>query len=261
MRGETIRRRGLILGGQLAILVTFLVAWEALPTVGWLDPFFVSQPSRVAKRLLDLLTGTGGAFLWPYVWPTVSASLAGLVIGVVFGGLFGLALGSSPLISDLLRPFVIALNAVPRIALIPIIVLIAGPTYQAAVMVSVLVVFFVAFFNAYEGARSVAPHLIQNAVVFGSSRWDVMRHIRFPYALAWTLAAVPIAATFALLSIVTGEVMTGSMGMGRLLMVAVTSADSSLTFAVVIVLSVLGVSIVGLIGQGKRKLMHWWTAG
>jgi NitT/TauT family transport system permease protein len=211
-------------------------------------------------KLGDLLTGTNGnPHIWQYLWPTVSASLMGLVIGVAVGAFLGLLLGGSRFLSETFRPFVVAANAVPRIALIPIIVILVGPNFQAAVIVSFLVVFFVSFFNAYEGSRTVPLHVLQNATVMGFGGWNLMWHIRMPYALAWTLAALPLAATFGLLSVVTGELLTGTVGMGRLLMVASASSDSTLTFAVVVVLSVLGVSLVGLIARAQRRAMHWWV--
>jgi NitT/TauT family transport system permease protein len=153
------------------------------------------------------------------------------------------------------------MNAVPRIALIPIIVVIFGATFQAAVVIAVLTVYFVAFFSAYQGGRNIAPELLQNSYLLGATRWQIMTTIRFQYCLAWTLHALPLAVTFGLISVVTGEIMTGYAGLGRLIEVAAISAQSSLTFAVVVVLSVLGLLTVGLAEIIKRRMLHWWEQG
>jgi NitT/TauT family transport system permease protein len=158
------------------------------------------------------------------------------------------------------QPFVVALNAVPRIALIPIIIILVGPSFGASVVISLIVVFFVAFFNAYEGGRNVTPQLLQNAKILGASRAQIMWQIRSPYVLAWTLAALPLATTFAVISVVTGEILTGYPGLGRLISVAEVTADSSLTFAVVVVMSVMGMVVVGIAQLVKVRVLHWWVS-
>jgi NitT/TauT family transport system permease protein len=261
------RSRLRVLAAQLLVAFVVLAGWESLPKIGTLsdrfhlfNPFFVSSPSRIVQTLSDLVTGSNDSVLiWPYIWPTLSASLIGAGVGMGLGALFGLMLSNSAFLSTVLWPFVVGLNAVPRIALIPIIVLLNGPTFQASIVISILVVFFVAFFNAFEGGRSVAPQLMQNALLLGATKLQIMLHVRAPYVLAWTLAALPLGATFGIVTVVTGEIFTGQLGLGRLLFTASSTADASLTFAVVIVLSVLGVVVVSLAELVKARVLHWWT--
>lgn len=154
------------------------------------------------------------------------------------------------------RPFLVALNTVPRIALVPIIVIIFGPTFQS----SVVLAFIVVFWNAYEGGRSVAPQLLECSGLLGASQRQVMIHVRLPYVVAWGLAALPLAASLRIVAVVTGEILTGYPGLGRLISVAQSTADSTLTFAVAITLSVLGLVLVGLAEVVKRRVLHWWVA-
>jgi NitT/TauT family transport system permease protein len=249
------------------MLVAFFSAWQFLPQISALsemshifDPFFISSPLRIFIKLEEVTTGRNGDFLiWTYLWPTLASALTGTVIGVTLGAIAGLILSSSRVLTQLFHPFVVAVNATPRIALIPIVVIIAGPTFAASVVICIMVVFFVAFFNAFEGGRTVAPHLLNNAKLLGGSKFDLMLHIRLPYVSAWTLAALPLAMTFAIISVVTGEILTGYPGMGRLITIAAASADASLTFTVVLVLSVVGIVVVGLAELVKRRVLHWWA--
>lgn len=260
-------RRVVVTALQLGVIVLLLAAWEYLPRITALqsvskafDPFFVSSPSRVFGQLRDMFTGANGSFqIWEYAWPTIWASLLGTAIGMALGAACALVLSNFELLSDVFRPFLIAANATPRVALIPIVVILVGPTSTATIIISVLVVFFVAFFNAYEGGRSVKPELIDNARLLGASEWMIVRTIRFPFVLAWTLASLPLAITFAVITVVTAEILTGVTGMGRLLSTASTTADATLTYAVVIVLSVLGVVIVVAAEILKRRVLHWWA--
>lgn len=254
--------------GQIALIAVFLLLWQYLPTVGdlasrthYLDPFFISSPSRIAGRLQELfVTGQqqGGERLWPFLWPTLGATLLGGLIGVVLGVVFGLLFSNFKVLRDLLMPFIAALNAIPRIALIPVIVLFVGIRFKTDLVSSVLVVFFVVFYNAYEGGRTVPLHLLQNAKLLGASNWDSMRSVRLPYVLAWTTASLPLAFTFSLLAVVTCEILTGYKGIGQLLGTATSMADATLTFAVVAVLSFIGLATVGILEVVKRRVLHWW---
>lgn len=121
---------------QLACVAGFLLAWEYVPRipgiagdVKWLDPFFISAPSRVAESVWDLVAGNvPGASLWSYLYTTLFGTIVGATIGLVLGALAGLILSNSPKLSDVLRPFIVILNSVPRVALIPVIVILVGPS-------------------------------------------------------------------------------------------------------------------------------------
>jgi NitT/TauT family transport system permease protein len=252
---------------QITILVSFMLLWEYLPRVEWarsqatfLDPFFISSPTRVAQKLGDLATGANeSTTVWPYARLTVQAAILGTIIGTFIGAGLGLLLSNSRRLSDVLKPFIVALNAVPRIALIPIIVIVFGPTLTSSIVVSTTVVVFVVFFSAYTGGLSVSPHVIQNAQLLGASSSQIMLGVRLPYVFAWTVAVLPNAVSFSLVSVVTAEILTGSIGMGRLLLSSVTTVEATLTIACAVVLSIVGVILVGLTEIIRRKLLHWWA--
>jgi NitT/TauT family transport system permease protein len=254
---------------QVAILVVFLTAWQFLPqvtalrgSVYFLDPYFISSPPKVALEVIALANGANGiAPIWPYAQRTLLATLVGTLIGMSLGAFIGLFLGSSIFWNRVLRPYIVGINAVPRIALIPIVAVVAGPTLAASIVIAILVVFFVAFFNAYEGARTVPVDQIRNAQLLGATRPQVMIRIRMPYALAWTLAAFPLGVTFGLLTVVTGELLTGYAGLGRLIELATVSGDSTLTFGTVVYVTIFGLAIVGGAEFIKRRVLHWWGAG
>lgn len=265
-RQLTRQSRIVVTAAQALFAAVMLLAWEFIPQIGnlsqWkmLDPYFISSPTRVAASLVNLLLGRNGVpSVWEYLWPTFLSSVIGLAIAMVVGGLAGLLLGSFEFAGAVFRPFVVALNAVPRIALIPIVVVLFGSGLQSSVVIAFMVVFFVALFNAYEGARTVEAHVRQNVALLGASGWDVMWRVRFPYALAWTLSSLPVAVSFAIVSVVTGEILTGVSGMGLLITTATNAADTSMTFAVIIVLSVCALLTLWAADEFKRRVLHWWT--
>lgn len=259
-------RRLRLLATQLTIIVAVLLAWQYLPEVSalknrthLLDRFFISSPSQIGSELYNLALGRGGEpSIWHYLWPTLEASFIGVAIGMTLGALLGLILSNWKFLSDVFHPFVIAMNAVPRIALIPVIIVLVGPSLKAGITICVLVVLFVAFFSAYEGGRTVSPELLQNASILGATRMQVMIHIRLPFVLAWTLAVLPLGMTFGIISVVTAEILAGYGGLGVLIQNASATANATLTFAVVVVLSIVGVCVTALSNLVTARVLHWW---
>ncbi len=250
--GRGWSERASVTGTQLAILILALLAWEFLPRnehirqLGHVfDPVFISSPSSIADRLYNVLVGDAAArsYTWEYIG---------------HGGAAGLVVGNWRFLGLVLRPLAVVVNTIPRIALIPIVLVLLGTTFVSSVVNSILIVLFIAFFNSYEGAATVPPQLIQNARVLGASDASIMLHIRFPYVLAWTLASLPVAATYSILAVVTGEILSGYAGIGRVISNAQASFDSSLTFATVAILAVIGLLIVGVSEAIKRRVLHWW---
>lgn len=264
-RGRLTERTATIWGGRLAILVTFIASWEYLPKIDWLrdlsvvfDPYYVSSPSLVTGRLRDLLSGSNGQpELWPFFWQTMQGTILGIVIGTVSGAVAGLLLSNNELSRKLASPFLAVLNATPRIALIPVIVIIAGPTLTATVLTAVLVIFFLVFYNAFAGGSSVAQQTIQNARLMGATSGEIMRTIRLPHVVMWTFTSLPNAVSFGLVSVVTAELLTGKTGMGLMLQNSITFSDSTGTFAVVSVLAVVGVALVLLAEYAERRVLFW----
>lgn len=262
-------RRVLVLAVQAAILVTFLALWQWLPSVEavrsavpFLDPYFISSPSETLATLGSLMRGTDGyASVWSPALSTATSTLIGTAVGTALGAAAGLFTSNYRTLSEVLRPFILALNAIPRIALIPVIVIILGPTQKATTFTAVTIVFFVVFFNAYEGGRSVRPEIIENARILGASSLTTMWQVRRPYTMAWTIASLPNAVSFGLVAVVTAELLTGTNGMGRLLLDSVTTIQSSLTYAVVVILSIFGLLLVALAELARRRALHWWSDG
>jgi NitT/TauT family transport system permease protein len=254
---------------RLAVFAGLLLAWQFAPDITPLaeqfklfNRFFVSSPVAVAQRIGELVVGS---VQYPSAVPllaiTVRDAVIGIVIGVVVGAALGLFLSASRLAASVLRPFIAALSAVPRIAFIPIIVVIFGPTSQSAILVAALVVFFAIFFNAYEGGRTIKAELLDNVYLLGASPTESMLRVRLPFVFAWTVVALPAAAGFGLVGTVIVQVLTGVPGIGQLLITAMQTADATTTIALAIMLGVLGLALTGIAMLLRRTLLFWWVEG
>ena len=251
---------------QIAVAALFFLAWEYLPRIAFLsqnvkflDPFFISSPVAVWKSVIGLITGNNSlkVTIWPYLFNTVIATVIGSSIGLVLGALAGLVFSNSRTLSEVVRPFIVILNSVPRVAIIPIFVVIVGATIMASVMSVVAVVFFLGFFNAFEGGRSISQPVLDNAKLLGASHFEVMRSIRLPMVLTWTFAAVPNAISFGLIVAVTTELLAGVPGMGALLQTATANIQADLTFGIIVVLSIVGLALYWGTTALRSYVIHW----
>jgi len=251
---------------QIGVAAAILAGWQFVPEIHWVsghyrfsNKFFISSPTNVAKSIGELFTGHNATniTIWPYLQVTVVATLEGVVIGLLLGALAGLIFSNSLRLSDVIRPFIVMANTVPRVAIIPIIVVIVGPTASASVVSVVTVVFFLAFFNAFEGGRSVSPQILENARLLGGSPFAIMRLVRLPRVIAWTFDVIPNAISFGLVVAVTTEVIAGVRGVGQILLAATLNLDASLTFALVVILSVIGLLLDGAARKLRDRVLRW----
>ena len=250
---------------QVVLGAAFLAAWQYLPTVPWLSEhltlfnrFYISSPSVVWSEVVAVGTGgANGVRVWPYLWTTVEAAVAGSAIGLILGALFGLIFSNSRKLSQVVRPYIVLANSVPRVALIPIFVLLLGPSTGAEIAAVIAVVFFLGFFNAFEGGCRIPRPILENALLLGAGPLEVMRFIRLPQVVTWTFATIPNAIAFGLVTAVTTELLAGIQGMGALLLTSTSNVEASLTFTVIVYLSVTGLLLYSGAVLLRRSVIRW----
>ena len=259
------RRRLTIYGARVAVLVALLAAWEYLPRIDWLsqryrflDPFFISSPSTAVGATIDYMFGRHDRpLIWPYLWETVSGALEGLAIGSVIGFALGLLMSSLPWTYEVFGIYINAVNSVPRIALVPIIIAVAGTGRAAEIVAVVLSVFFVVFFNCLEGGQRVPKAVLDNSRVLRASPWRTMLRIRIRYVSLWAFASIPNATAFSILGVIFVQMLAGTGGIGVLMLVATNNIDTTSSISLIIFLSVAGVVMVRLGELAKRRLLRW----
>lgn len=258
-------RRPVVIGAQVLIVAAVLAAWQWLPSiravsshVGMLNRAFIASPSSIARQAGSLLGGHSAGTFWPAIGNTLRATVIGCLIGVAIGMIGGLLLSQSPFAARALRPFITAFNATPLIAFIPIIVVLFGVSVESSTLSAAMLSVFVVFFNALEGGRSVRREVLANARLLGAGRGSVMLRVRLPYVLAWTFTAMPAAISFALVGAVATEFLVGVPGIGQLLTLALSYRDPALTFALAVLLGVIGAVLVAIVSLVRSRVLHWW---
>ncbi len=258
-RARKNKRRSQIRVWELRTLlvVMWLASWELAATL-WLDPFFYSKPSLIWARLVEWFTiGTQFGSIWLQIFTTVQEAVLGFLIGTVAGVTLGVLLGRSRYWSEVLAPFIKALNAVPRIVLASLFIIWFGLGLSSKVATVVVLVFFAVFFNAFTGAREVDGNVINNARILGASPSRILTSIVLPSATSWILSSLHTAFGFALIGAVVGEYAGASKGLGLLISNAQGTFDSAGIYAGMIIITVVALLAEWLIGIAESRLLKW----
>ena len=219
---------------RFVILFVLLGAWEGAARTQLIDSFFYSYPTAIAARLWELMTeGTDEASLWYHLWVTIEESLIGFVTGSIFGIAFGVALGRNKRASDVLSVYIKVLNAIPRVVLAPIFILLFGFGLWSKVALSFIMVFFVVFSNAFQGVREADRAMIANAQILGAKPWALTRDVVIPSAMSWIFASLHISLSFAIVGAIVGEFIGARYGIGFIIQTARGVHDTAEMYAAI----------------------------
>jgi NitT/TauT family transport system permease protein len=257
-RSKARRRRSLIWAARAATLVFVIGGWQLFTSAKIVDPFFWGQPSGIAKQLSDWAQhGTTYGSIWLQIWITMKEAVLGFLYGVVAGVAAGVALGQVRFLADVLGPYIKVMNAIPRIVLGSLFTVALGLGTTSKVMLASVLVFFVVFFNAFQGVREVDRNLLANARVLGASRLQITRHVVLPSALTWIIASLHVAFGLSIIGAIVGEFLGAQKGLGLVIATSQNNFNPNGVFAAMLIIAVLALTAEALIGALERRLLAW----
>jgi NitT/TauT family transport system permease protein len=252
------RRRVLVNTLRLLLLVAIIGGWELGARIGIIDPFFWGQPSGIWAQLVTWVTqGTAQGPLLDQIVVTLEETILGFVIGVILGVVFGVVLGRNRFLADILSPYIKAANAIPRVVLGPIFAIGLGLGMQSKVALAVVMVFFVVFFNAFQGVREVDRNLLANARILGASQRQLSTAVIIPSALSWIIASLHTSFSFALVGAIVGEFVGSIQGLGGLIQTAKGTFNVNGVFAAMAIMTAVALIMDALVTALENRLLHW----
>ncbi len=256
---RAVRRRKLtVLAARLVLLVVVIGGWQLFARWKLIDPFFFGQPSGVVGRLRDWVEhGTAFGSIWLQIWVTMKEAVLGFVYGVGGGVVLGLLLGQVRFLSDVIGPYVKVLNAIPRIVLGSIFMIAFGLGTTSKVLLAAVLVFFVVFFNAFQGAREVDRNLVANVRVLGASKLQTLRHVVLPSALSWIIASLHVAFGFAIIGAIVGEFIGAQKGLGLVIANSQNNFDANGIYAAMLIIGFIALTAEWLISRLEDRLLAW----
>ena len=238
---------------RVLILALIVGCWEYVAD-RYVSSLIIGKPSEIAVKLSEYLLSD--LFREDLAF-TMQATIMGLFLGIVGGVAFGIVFSHFRLFAKSVEPVIVAINALPRPAIAPILVIWFGFGILSKVMVAFSIVFFIAFFNTVNGIRSINPELLKIVRVMGASKIQVMRYIVLPAVLSWVFAAFKASVSFALIGAVIGEFVGSTRGLGYRMLILSGYFDTSGVFAILIILMVLGYVLTKIAEVVENSVLKW----
>jgi len=260
-RGSTLGILRAVVGGALRRawlpIVFFLLlvsTWEGAARAGLADPMVLPAPSDIAANVLD---GVGSGIYLANLKVTLVQAVSGFLIACLLGIAIGSLTTLSERLSRALQPIVLAVEATPKIALAPLVIVWFGYGMGSKIALSAMIGFFPVFVGTVSGLRSADTGRLDVLRALGAGRWQLFRMVALPGALPHIFAGVNVAVVLALLGTIVGEFMGAKEGLGTLILYANGNLDTARVFSILLVLAATGLSLHALIGALRGRLLFW----
>lgn len=258
-------RQGNLMVWQLVLLAVLFGLWHVLTAPGLIAPiffdneqqaaFFFGEPLKIFARIWEWFVT--GADIYEHLGVTLLETVLAFSIGTVAGLATGMWLALSPLAAALLDPYIKAMNSMPRVILAPIFAVWFGLGVASKVALGITLVFFIVFFNVYQGVKEVSPVVLANARMLGATHRQLLRHVYLPSATSWVFSSLHTSVGLAFVGAVVGEYLGSSRGVGYLILQAEGSFDINTVMAGILVLTVFALLLDWAVGWLERRLMKW----
>ena len=244
--------------GRIALGVLVIGGWQWFTAEGWVDKFFFGQPSEIWNSLVKLFTkGTAFGSIWENLWVTVKEALGGFLLGTAVGIVVGILLGSSRYLSAVFGPYIRIVNSIPRIILGSIFIVAFGLGTFPKILLAAVLVFFIVFFNAFQGVREVDQNLIANVRVLGASPVQVATQVTIPSAMSWIIASLHTAFGFAIVGALVAEVLGAQKGIGLIISEAQGTFDPNTVFACMVIIAIVTLGAEFFISLLEHRVLKW----
>ena len=250
---------------QLALLVLVFGLWHVLTKPGLIPnflfdndrqaAFFFGEPLAVFGRVWTWFVTTGE--IYRHLAVTLIETVLAFAIGTGFGLGLGLWLALAPMAGAILDPYIKALNSMPRVILAPIFAVWFGLGIASKVALGVTLVFFIVFFNVYQGVKEVSPVVLANARMLGANPRQLLRHVYLPSATSWVFSSLHTSVGLAFVGAVVGEYLGSSRGVGYLILQAEGAFDINTVMAGILVLTAFALLLDAAVGRLEKRLMKW----
>ena len=243
-----------LLAYRLLLLIAFFAVWHLLTETGLLPRFFFGTPLLVLKNTARwFISGK----IYPHLAVTLVETVLAFAVGTLLGMGVGLWLALAPTAARLLEPYIKGANAMPRVILAPIFAVWFGLGILSKVALGVTLVFFIVFFNVFQGVREVSPLVLASARVLGASRAQLLRYVYLPSATAWVFSSLHTSVGMAFVGAVVGEYLGSAAGVGYLILQAEGSFDINTVFAGILVLTAFALLLDFIVTMLERRLLRW----
>lgn len=239
---------------QVAVLVAFLALWQLSTAWGLVDPFIISQPTQIAAKLSEMF---GDGSLWFHTAVTVAETLVGFVVGTVAGIAIAGMFWWWRFLSEVADPYVVVLNATPKMALGPVFIIWLGATMSAVIALAVSISLFVTILSVYSAFQQADRDKLLLVTSFGASKWQQFSKVVFPSAVPTIIATLKVNIGLSLIGAIVGEFLAARAGLGYLIIYGQNIFSMSLVMTSVVILTVIAGLMYYAVSWAERYFVPW----
>lgn len=236
------------------ILAAFVALWDVFVRANGISELVLPRPGTVLDSLLETVRKPS---TWEHVRITATETVGGFLIALGFGLAIGVLLGKVAWMERGLRPLIVASQVVPKVALVPLFVIWFGFGMTSKVIMAAMLAFFPIMLNVQLGVRSVEAGQRDVMRSLNASRWQTFQHLELKSTMPYVFAGMEVGIVFAIIGTIVGEYLGGSEGLGYLVVRTLNDLDAPALFAVIILLSALGLLLYFVVNTLKRFVIPW----
>lgn len=238
------------------VMAGLLIVWEICCVVFDVPEILLPRPSKVFAVFVIRFD-----ILMNYCFETLVTTVIGFALAIVGGLLLGLAVGASPFVYSGLYPLLIAFNAVPKVALVPILMIWVGVGATPAIITAFVISFFPIVVNVATGLATIEPEMRDVLRSLGATRTEILLKVGIPRAMPYLFASLKVAITLAFIGSVISETVGGNRGIGFLMLSAGARNDAPTTFAGLFAIAIMGVMMYALCALVEKRMTRWAFRG
>jgi len=239
---------------QILIFFSIIIIWEVGAQRGWIDPFIMSQPSKVMQTIIELYRS---GKLWAHIGTTVGETGIGFIAGTLGGALIAILLWWSPKVSQILEPYIVVLNSIPKVALGPVFIVWLGSGTPAIIAMALAISIIVTVMMVFNGFSEVDPDKIKLLKSFGATRGQVMAKVALPASVPTIIAALKVNLGLSLVGTIVGEFLVSKEGLGYLIVYGGQVFNMSLVMASVLILCIVAIVLYYAVGILEKRAIRW----
>ncbi|NLZ39427.1 MAG: ABC transporter permease [Firmicutes bacterium] len=243
-----------VIAAQILLLVGFIAFWELAAVLRWIDPFITSQPTGIVRTLIALHREGS---LYRHIGVTVLETVAGFTLGTLMGTVIAIVLWWSDFLAEVLDPYLVVLNSLPKVALGPILIVWLGQGMRAIVAMALFVSLIVTILSVYTGFAQVDENKIKLLKSFGATKWQILQKVILPASVPTIIAALKINVGLSWVGAIVGEFLVSRAGLGYLIVYGGQVFRLDLVMTSVIILCIAAALMYQLVVIFEKKVLKW----
>ncbi len=237
---------------RILILVIFIALWQTAASLKWIDPFLTSSPARVIKSFVSLYEDGS---LFKHIGITCYETILGFSLGTILGAVIAVILWSCPFVSKILDPYIVVLNALPKVALAPIIIFWIGNGMPAIIVIALLISVVTTVISILTGFNEIDKEKIMLMNTFRASKTQILRYLIFPYSIPIFISALKINVGLSWVGVIMGEFLVAKNGLGFLIVYGGQVAQLDMVMMSIVILSIIAFIMYEMVAFTEKKLV------